>query len=312
MPRSRLYALLLLTLLGCGGADGRSMDLSDPAVLASHQKKQLEAANGIVKATDSIAQVMVRDEATLQLADRPLPADRKSDDGAPIDSLTLLRSRVDSLRALNRTRLVTITHLRRQLDALGPGVRFVNDSLRIARRRISDLEALLVLREQRIVQLEAQVDSLLRANGVLVQENSELRDTIVVLRDTIFGLRRRVDSISALSHVAVEPARATRASASYVVLSKDEAKRMELVGYDEFLSCDRMPAGSVSIDRDRPMQIRLPRARKGFNLIGRPDAQAMQQRGEAVWTFDDQEMLFVINDAERFWQASSCLVFVIQ
>lgn len=312
MPRACLVAFLLLPLLGCGGADGRSMDLSDPAVLASHQKKQLEAASGIVQATDSIARVMTRDEATIQLADRPLPADRVSNDGPPVDSLTLLGRRVDSLRTLNRARLVTITHLRRQLDALGPGVKFVNDSLRVARQHISDLEALLVLREQRIVQLEAQVDSLLRANGILVQENAELRDTIVVLRDTIFGLRRRVDSISALRHVDVEPARATSRTAVYVVLTKDEAKRMELVGYDEVLACDRMPAGSVSIDRDRPAQIRLPRARKGINLLGRPDLQAMQQRGDDVWSFDEDDMLFVINNAERFWQATPCLVFVIQ
>jgi hypothetical protein len=312
MPRACLVACLLLPLLGCGGADGRSMDLSDPAVLASHQKKQLEAANGIVKATDSIAQVMVRDEAAIQLVDRPDRAERSVDPDTPVDSLGVYRTRVDSLRALNRQRLVTITHLRRQLDALGPGVKFVNDSLQIARRRISDLEALLVLREQRIVQLEAQVDSLLRINGILVQENAELRDTIVVLRDTIFGLRRRVDSISALGHVAVEPARATSRTASYVVLTRDEAKRMELVTYDEVLACDRMPAGSVSLDRDRPAQIRLPRAKKGINLLGRPDLQEMRENGENIWSFDEQEMLFTIRDADRFWQASSCLVFVIQ
>lgn len=312
MPRACLVAILLLPLLGCGGADGRSMDLSDPAVLASHQKKQLEVAASITRASDSISRAMVHDEATIQLVDRPATPERPRVADRPADSLTVDHTRVDSLRAVNRSRLVAITHLRRQLDALGPAVKFVNDSLRIARKHISDLEALLVLREQRIVQLEAQVDSLMRANGILVQENAELRDTIVVLRDTIFGLRRRVDSISMLGHVPVEPARAVARTASYVVLTKDEVKHMELVGYDEYLVCDRMPAGSVPIDRDRPAQIRLPRARKGFNLIGRPDVQAMQQRGDDVWSFDDQAMLFRINDVERFWQASSCLVFVIQ
>ncbi|MES2305262.1 MAG: hypothetical protein V4558_07130 [Gemmatimonadota bacterium] len=311
MLRALRLAILLLPLLGCGGADGRAMDLSDPAVLASHQKKQLEAANSIVKASDSISRAMVRDEAAIQLVDRS-GSDRGEQGDTPVDSLTRYRTTVDSLRALNRARLVTITHLRRQLDALGPGVKFVNDSLRVARQHISSLESLLVLREQRIVQLEAQVDSLMRANGILVESNAELRDTIVVLRDTIFGLRRRVDSLSALGHVAVEPARAAARTAAYVVLTRDEVKRMNLLDDDEDLVCERMPAGSIAIDREHPVQIRLPRARKGFNLIGRADLQEMQQQGERVWSFDDQSMLFSIDDPERFWQASTCLVFVIQ
>ncbi len=311
MPRACLVAILLLPLFGCVGAGGRAMDLSDPAVLASHQKKQLEAANSITRASDSIARAMVQDEAAIQLVSRSGSVRGEPTD-APVDSLGQYRSTADSLRTLNRARLVTITHLRRQLDALGPAVKFVNDSLRVAREHISSLETLLVLREQRIVQLEAQVDSLMRANGILVEANAELRDTIVVLRDTIFGLRRRVDSLSALGQVAIEPARATAQTASYVVLTRNEVRRMDLLDADNDLDCERMPPGSVAIDREHPAQIRLPRARRGYNLIGRPDVQEMQQQGERVWSFDDRSMLFSIDDPERFWQASACLVFVIQ
>lgn len=303
MPRALRLAILLLPLFGCGGADGRAMDLSDPAVLASHQKKQLEGAAAISRASDSITRSMTHDEAAIQLADRP---------ATPVDSLAEYRARVDSLRTLNRSRLVTITHLHRQLDALGPGVQFVNDSLRVARRHLADLETLLLRREQRIVQLETEVDSLLRANGILVEANAGLRDTIVVLRDTIFGLRHRVDSVSGLTRAPAELERASTANALYAVLTKEEVQRMDLVGADDFLRCDRMPSGSVALDSGHAAQIRLPRTRKGYDLVGRPDVQAMQQAREAVWSFDDETMLFTIHDAERFWRGSSCLVFVTQ
>ena len=46
-------------------------------------------------------------------------------------------------------------------------------ALRVARRHVADLETLLLRREQRIVQLETLVDSLLRANGIPVEANAE-------------------------------------------------------------------------------------------------------------------------------------------
>lgn len=312
MFRASVVAFLLATTLACRGLDPRSMDLSDPSVLASHQKKQLETANSIVRATDSLSREMARDEAALQLVDHPSARTSDLTMSAPVDSLEFYRAQVDSLRALNRTRLVSITHLRRQLDALGPGVKFVNDSLQIARGRVAQLEELLVLREQRITQLESQVDSLMRVNGMLVQENHDLRDTIVVLRDTIFGLRRRVDSITALRSATVSPTFAITNAARYVVLSKGEVQRLDLLNENNELICANMPARSIPVDRTASVQLRLPEGRNGFDIIGRPDLREMQEEHARVWSYDDRAMLFTINDADRFWDASSCLVFVQQ